>query len=168
MALPRRWRGGCGADAAPSVIPDPLCHASPTGERNPRWYAGEMAGRPTGTVTFLFTDIEGSTRLLNALGRDGYRTALEDHRSIVRDAVARHEGHEVDTQGDSFLIAFRHPSDAVRAAEEVQRGLASHEWPNDTPVRLRMGIHTADVSETGKGYVGMGVHRGARITSRSE
>src|SRR5438477_12784567 len=98
-----------------------------------------MAGRPSGTVTFLFTDIEGSTRLLTELGPDRYRTALEDHRRIVRKAVARHEGHEVDTQGDSFLVACRRASDAVPAAEEVQRALGSHTWPDDEAVRVRMG-----------------------------
>ena len=70
-----------------------------------------MAGRPSGTVTFLFSDVEGSTRLLGQLGPDRYRIALESHREIVRKAVARHEGHEVDTQGDSFLIAFRRATD---------------------------------------------------------
>jgi predicted ATPase/class 3 adenylate cyclase len=113
----------------------------------------------------MFTDIEGSTRLLNELGPDRYGTALEDHRGIVRKAVARHEGHEVDTQGDSFLIAFRRATDAVQAAEEVQRALASRSWPDDKPIRLRMGIHTAEVSDASEGYVGMGVHRGARIAA---
>src|SRR2546427_2770358 len=124
-----------------------------------------MAGRPSGTVTFLFTDIEGSTRLLTELGPDRYRIALEDHRRIVRNAVARHEGDEVDTQGDAFLVAFRRATDAVQAAVEVQRALGSHTWPDDKPVRVRMGIHTAEVSDASEGYVGIGVHRGARIAA---
>jgi len=124
-----------------------------------------MAGRPSGTVTFLFSDVEGSTRLLGQLGPDRYRIALESHREIVRKAVARHEGHEVDTQGDSFLIAFRRATDAVQAAEEIQRALSSQSWPGDKPVRVRMGIHTAEVRDAGEGYVGLGVHRGARIAA---
>jgi predicted ATPase/class 3 adenylate cyclase len=124
-----------------------------------------VAERPSGTVTFLFSDVEGSTRLLRELGPDRYRIALENHRGIVRSAVTRHEGHEVDTQGDSFLIAFRRTTDAVQAAEEIQRALSSESWPDDKPVRVRMGIHTAEVSDAGEGYVGLGVHRGARIAA---
>src|SRR2546427_10184247 len=100
-----------------------------------------MAERPSGTVTFLFTDIEGATRLVRELGADRYRTALEDHRRILRSAFARHDGHEVDTQGDSFLVAFGRATDAVQAAEEVQRDLACHHWPEDKPLLGRMGIH---------------------------
>jgi predicted ATPase/class 3 adenylate cyclase len=124
-----------------------------------------MPGRPSGTVTFLFSDVEGSTRLLGEIGPDQYRVALQNHRGIVRSAIARHEGHEVDTQGDSFLIAFRRATDAVQAAEEIQRSLASQPWPEDKPVRVRMGIHTAEVRDAGEGYVGLGVHRGARIAA---
>jgi predicted ATPase/class 3 adenylate cyclase len=122
-----------------------------------------MAERPRGTVTFLFTDIEGSTRLLHELGAERYGTALEEHRRIIRDAVARHGGHEVDTQGDAFLVAFGRATDAVLAAEEAQRDLASQPWPDKKPVLVRMGIHTTEVSDAGEGYVGVGVHRGARI-----
>jgi predicted ATPase/class 3 adenylate cyclase len=124
-----------------------------------------MAERPSGTVTFLFTDIEESTRLLRELGAERYRTALEDHRRILRGAFERHEGHEVDTEGDSFLVAFHRATDAVQAAEQGQRDLASHDWPDDKPVLVRMGIHTAEVSDASEGYVGIGVHRGARIAA---
>jgi predicted ATPase/class 3 adenylate cyclase len=121
--------------------------------------------RPSGTVTFLFTDIEGSTRLLGEIGADRYATALQDHRRLVRSAIGRHGGYEVDTQGDSFLVAFQRASDTVRAAEEAQRALAAHSWPSDMPVRVRMGIHTADITRASEGYVGIGVHRGARIAA---
>ena len=124
-----------------------------------------MAERPSGTVTFLFTDIEGSTRLLSELGADRYSTALEDHRRILRAAFARHDGHEVDTAGDSFLVAFRRASDAVLAAKEAQRDLASQPWPADKAVLVRMGIHTAEVRDASEGYVGVGVHLGARIAA---
>jgi predicted ATPase/class 3 adenylate cyclase len=124
-----------------------------------------MAERPTGTVTFLFTDIEGSTRLLAELGADRYRTALEDHRRILRNAIVRHDGHEVGTEGDSLLVAFGRATDAVQAAQEAQRDLASHAWPDDKPVRVRMGIHTGEVTDASDQYVGIGLHRGARISA---
>ena len=88
-----------------------------------------MRDLPTGTVTFLFTDIEESTQLLQELGADGYRDALESHRRLLRDVVARHGGYEVDTQGDAFFVAFKRAQDAVRAAVEAQRALAVHAWP---------------------------------------
>ena len=122
------------------------------------------AERPTGTVTFLFTDIEGSTRLLKEL-RDDYGTALSDHQRIVRDALASHEGWEIDTQGDSFFAAFRRAKDAVGAAVEAQRALAAHEWPQGTQLRVRMGMHTGEPAVGGERYVGLGVHRAARIAA---
>jgi predicted ATPase/class 3 adenylate cyclase len=123
-----------------------------------------VAQRPTGTVTFLFTDIEGSTRLLHELG-DSYRGALEDHRRLLREAFEGHAGYEVDTQGDAFFVAFSRAQDAVRAAAEAQRALAAHEWPGKKPLRVRMGIHTCEATATDNGYVGIGVHRGARVAS---
>jgi peptide/nickel transport system substrate-binding protein len=120
------------------------------------------AERPTGTVTFLFTDIEGSTRLLKQL-RDDYATALADHQRIVRDALAAHDGWEIDTQGDSFFAAFRRAKDAVGAALEIQRTLAAHEWPQGAELRVRMGMHTGEPADGGERYVGLGVHRAARI-----
>ena len=88
-----------------------------------------MAEWPTGTVTFLFTDIEGSTRLLSELGR-GYDTVLAEHQRTLRESFAAHEGREVDTQGDSFFVAFSRAGDAVASAVEAQRALAQHAWPN--------------------------------------
>ena len=90
---------------------------------------------PTGIVTFLFTDIEGSTRLLHDLG-DTYADLVTAHRRIVREAVAQHGGVEVDTQGDSFFIAFAEATAAVEAATEIQTGLASHSWPREVAVRV--------------------------------
>jgi predicted ATPase/class 3 adenylate cyclase len=119
---------------------------------------------PGGTVTFLFTDIEGSTRLLHELG-DRYRGALEDHRRLLRATFGRHGGQEVDTQGDAFFVAFERAQDAVTAAAEAQNALAAHDWPDGAPLRVRMGIHTSDVMPSAEGYVGIGVHRGARVAS---
>jgi predicted ATPase/Tfp pilus assembly protein PilF len=113
---------------------------------------------PTGTVTFLFTDIEGSTRLLRELG-DGYAEVLAEHRRALRDAWQRHEGVEVDTQGDAFFVAFARASDAVAAAAEAQVALARG------PVRVRMGLHTGEPLRAEEGYVGFDVHRAARIAA---
>jgi predicted ATPase len=111
---------------------------------------------PTGTVTFLFTDIEGSTQLLHELG-DRYADTLAEHRRLLREAFSRHGGVEVDTQGDAFFVAFTRAIDAAQAAAEAQRALS------DGRVRVRMGLHTGEPVVTGEGYVGMDVHRAARI-----
>ena len=113
---------------------------------------------PTGTVTFLFTDIEGSTRLLRELG-DGYAEVLAEHRRALREAWGRHEGVEVDTQGDAFFVAFARASDAVAAAADAQLALAGG------PVRVRMGLHTGEPLRADEGYVGFDVHRAARIAA---
>jgi predicted ATPase len=113
---------------------------------------------PAGTVTFLFTDVEGSTRLLQELG-DGYAGVLAEHRRALREAFARHGGVEVDTQGDAFFVAFAKASDALAAAEDGRAALA------DGPVRVRMGLHTGEPVATPEGYVGLDVHRAARIAS---
>ena len=102
-----------------------------------------MAGLPTGTVTFLFTDIEGSTRLLQELG-NRYAAVRDEHAAIVRRAVAEGGGVEVSTAGDSFFVAFASPQAAVRAAVAAQRSLATHDWPAGFPVRVRMGLHTGE------------------------
>jgi class 3 adenylate cyclase len=107
---------------------------------------------PTGVVTLLFTDVEGSTRLLHELG-DDYGEALQEHRRRLRVAFAEHEGVEVDTQGDAFFVAFARASDAVAAASEGQRALA------DGPIRVRMGLHTGEPGLTDEGYVGLDVHK---------
>src|SRR5437773_679392 len=117
---------------------------------------------PTGTVTFLFTDIEGSTELLDHL-RDGYATVLADQRQLLRAAIARWNGHEIDTQGDSFFVAFARAADAIEAVVDSQRALAAHDWPEDAPVRVRMGLHTGEPRLAATGYVGLDVHRAARI-----
>jgi predicted ATPase/class 3 adenylate cyclase len=113
---------------------------------------------PTGTVTFLFTDIEGSTQLLRELG-DGYAEVLAEHHRVLRDVWSRHCGVEVDTAGDSFFVAFDRASDAVAAAGDGQRSLA------DGPVRVRMGLHTGEPLLADAGYVGYDVHRAARIAA---
>jgi predicted ATPase len=115
-----------------------------------------MRTLPIGTVTFLFTDIAGSTRLLSELGED-YAEVLAEHRRLLREAFTRHGGVEVDTQGDAFFVAFARASDAVAAASEGRAALA------DGPVRVRMGIHTGEPIVTGEGYVGVDVHRAARV-----
>jgi predicted ATPase/class 3 adenylate cyclase len=117
-----------------------------------------MRELPGGTVTLLFTDIEGSTRLLDELGAR-YADVLAEHRHVLRDAFSRHGGVEVDTQGDALFVAFARASDAVAAAAAAQSGLAGG------PVRVRMGVHTGEPLVTDEGYVGMDVHRAARIMS---
>ena len=117
-----------------------------------------MRELPTGTVTFLFTDIEGSTKLLQELG-DAYVDALAEHRRVLREAFARHGGVEVDTQGDSFFAAFARATDALSAAAEVQRALEPGR------IRVRIGIHTGEPTLTDEGYVGTDVHKGARIAA---
>jgi len=114
---------------------------------------------PQGTVTFLFTDIEGSTRLLHELGPSQYADALAEHRRIVREEAAAHGGVEVDTQGDAFFIAFPTPAGAAAAAAAAREGLASG------AIRVRMGLHTGTPNATDEGYVGEDVHRGARIAA---
>src|SRR5436190_395611 len=115
-----------------------------------------MRELPSGTVTFLFTDIEGSTKLLHELG-DAYADALAEHRRALRAAFEAHGGVEVDTQGDAFFVAFARAGDALAAARQGQEALA------ESPVRVRMGVHTGEPVVTEEGYVGIDVHRAARI-----
>jgi predicted ATPase/class 3 adenylate cyclase len=121
-----------------------------------------MAELPTGTVTFLFTDIEGSTRLTQELG-DRYPAVRHEHEAVIRRAIAEGGGVEVSTEGDSFFVAFRSPVGALRAAVAAQRGLAAHEWSHGTPVRVRMGLHTGEGVLHGADYVGIDVNRASRI-----
>jgi predicted ATPase/class 3 adenylate cyclase len=123
-----------------------------------------MGKLPTGTVTLLFTDIEGSTRLLKQVGA-GYAGVLEACRHLLRTAFQQYQGHEVDTQGDSFFVAFDRATDAVAAAVAAQRALANHPWPEGTTVRVRMGLHTGEPQRTAEGYVGLDVHHAARVMS---
>jgi class 3 adenylate cyclase len=115
-----------------------------------------------GTVTFLFTDVEGSTRLAAGL-RQRYGEVLASHQRLLREAFAGAGGQEIDTQGDSFFVAFARAKDAVGAAIAAQRALAAHPWPDGSDLRVRMGIHTADPELGADRYVGLGVHRAARI-----
>jgi len=122
--------------------------------------------RPTGTVTFMFTDIEGSTRLVQQLGTERWSRLLERHRALLRSAIQRHAGVEVGTEGDGLFAAFPLPAEAIAAAAEAQRTLAEEPWPEDARIRVRMGLHTGegrlDADET---YVGADVHRAARIAA---
>jgi predicted ATPase/class 3 adenylate cyclase len=121
--------------------------------------AGRQAKLPSGTVTLLFTDIEGSTRLIDELGEDGYVETLAEHRRLLRSAFSAHGGVEVDTQGDAFLYAFTDPVEALAAASLGHQALASG------PVTVRMGLHTAEPLLTGEGYAGRELHRAARIAA---
>lgn len=121
-----------------------------------------MADLPRGAVTFLFTDIEGSTRLVKQL-RDRYGEVLGAHQRLLREAFARHGGHELDTQGDAFFVAFASARDAVLAAVEGQRAISGYPWLDGAPVRVRMGVHTGQASPVEGRYTGIAVHRAARI-----
>jgi DNA-binding SARP family transcriptional activator/streptogramin lyase len=126
--------------------------------------ATRRSGRvPTGTVTFLFTDIEGSTRLVHELG-DRYRELLEQHHRLVRTAFGEHGGEEIDSQGDAFFFAFRRARDAVRGAVEVQRRFAEARWPNGATIRIRVGIHTGEPGLAETIYHGLDVVLAVRIS----
>ena len=124
-----------------------------------------MPNLPSGTVTFLFSDIEGSTALLKQVGDDRYARLLADHRQILRDAFGAREGQEIDTQGDAFFYSFPRARDAVAAAVEAQRGLASYQWPDGVTVRVRIGLHTGEPAMGEEGYTGLDVVRAARIAA---
>jgi WD40 repeat protein/class 3 adenylate cyclase len=117
---------------------------------------------PSGTVTFLFTDIQGSTQLLSQLG-DRYATLLDEHHQLMRATFNQWNGQEIDTQGDAFFVSFPRATQAVSAVVEIQRALAQLQWPDDVEVRVRMGLHTGEPLVAHTGYVGMDVHRAARI-----
>ena len=125
---------------------------------------GTAVAFPGGTVTFLFTDIEGSTALLQRLG-DDYTQVVADHRRLLRGVFQEADGREVDTQGDAFFYSFTRARDAVRAAVDGQRALAGHSWPQGAEVRVRMGLHTGEPTVGDEGYVGLDVVRAARICS---
>lgn len=122
----------------------------------------DFPGLPEGTVTFLFTDIEGSTDLLKQL-RDQYASLLADQRKILRDVFSSWNGQEVDTQGDAFFYSFMRATEAVEGAVEAQKALARHPWPDGVEVHVRMGLHTGEPLVAEEGYVGIDVHRAARI-----
>jgi class 3 adenylate cyclase len=125
---------------------------------------GHVGAAPGGTITFLFSDIEGSTELVARLG-DAYADVLSDHRRILRGNAADHRGQEIDTQGDSFFFSFPRARDAVAAAVAAQRELAEHPWPDGVQLRVRMGIHTGEPSVADEGFVGLDVVRAARIAA---
>jgi class 3 adenylate cyclase len=124
-----------------------------------------MSQLPGGTVTFVFTDIEGSTRLLQELGDDDYGRVSGDHRRLVREAFGAHGGTEIDTQGDAFFFSFPRARDAVAAAVDAQRALHEHQWPGGREVLVRMGIHTGEPQLGDEGYLGIDVVRAARISA---
>jgi class 3 adenylate cyclase len=123
-----------------------------------------MPELPSGTLTFLFTDIEGSTRLLQEL-RGGYAQVLADHHRLLRAAFGEWGGQELHSQGDAFFVAFPRARDAIGAAVAAQRALAAHPWPDGLAVRVRMGLHTGEPSLSEAGLVSLAVHRAARISS---
>jgi class 3 adenylate cyclase/DNA-binding CsgD family transcriptional regulator len=122
-----------------------------------------MRDLPTGTVTFLFSDIEGSTRLLKELGRERYGQVLALHNEVLRGAFAAEGGTEIDRQGDAFFFVFRSAGSAVAAAVAAQRAMTEAAWPEDGRVRVRIGLHTGEASVSGDGYVGFAVHQAARL-----
>src|ERR671919_2066602 len=122
---------------------------------------------PAGTVTFVFSDVEGSTELLKRLG-DRYGELLSEHRRIVREVFGAHAGVEIDAQGDAFFFAFARARDAVAAAVEAQRAHAEHAWPEGERVRVRMGLHTGEPAVGDEGYLGLDVVRAARICTAGQ
>jgi predicted ATPase/class 3 adenylate cyclase len=119
--------------------------------------------RPIGTITFLFSDIEGSTQHLADLGAERYGALLATHRTLLRDVFTRHAGHDFGGAGDSMFVAFTSAHDALRGALDAQLALANHAWPDDRPLRVRMGLHTCEATSVADDYVGIGVHRASRI-----
>ena len=122
-----------------------------------------MRTLPQGTVTFLFSDVEGSTKLSQTLGDVAWAGLLETHRVLMRQAFTAHAGLEVDTQGDAFFVVFTRATDAVAAAMNAQHSLAAHAWPADGRVRVRIGLHTGEAVARDKHYIGQEVHRASRI-----
>src|SRR6266545_3477994 len=122
-----------------------------------------MTTKPTGTITLLFSDIEDSTSRLAEIGAEQYNEALEEHRRILRGAIARHAGHQFGATGDALFVAFGSVQDAIRSAVAAQCALNDHAWPGSRPLRVRMGLHTCEAISTADDYVGIGVHRASRI-----
>ena len=121
-----------------------------------------MPEAPRGTVTFLFSDIEHSTRLLQQLG-ERYAEVLAAYRRLLRQALQAWDGYEIDTAGDGFFAAFQRATHAVAAAVAAQRAFAVYDWPESAPVRVRLGLHTGEPTLTAGGFIGLDVHRAARI-----
>ena len=142
--------------AEPTRSPAPVRRAEPR--------LASVATLPTGTVTFLYADLEGSTRLVGRLG-DAYPRMLAEARGILRRATADARGHEIDCRGDEYFAAFGDANAAVAAAFAVQRGFAAHEWPDGADVRVRIGVHTGTPTLEEDGYMGIDVHRAVRLAS---
>jgi class 3 adenylate cyclase len=147
------------------VEDDPMAESSPFAFPNE---AGQkrtiMRALPTGTVTLLFSDVEGSTLLLQQLG-ERYASVLSECRDLLRTAFSEHHGHEVDTQGDGFFVVFARATDAIAAVVAIQRALLAHTWQNGAAVSVRIGLHTGEPTRTAEGYIGLDVHHAARIMS---
>ena len=124
-----------------------------------------MPNLPSGTVTFLFSDIEGSTSLLKRLGDARYSELLATHRRLMRDTFARQGGQEIDTQGDAFFYSFPRARDGVAAAVAVQQAHARESWPDGVAVRLRIGLHTGEPAVGDEGYTGLDVVRASRLAA---
>jgi class 3 adenylate cyclase len=124
-----------------------------------------MPNLPTGTVTFVFSDIEGSTALMKELGDEAYTQLLAIHRRLVRETFAPRNGQEIDTQGDAFFYSFVRAREAVSAAVDAQRSHADQAWPHDATVRMRLGLHTGEPAVGDEGYTGLDVVRAARIAA---
>jgi class 3 adenylate cyclase len=124
-----------------------------------------MSQLPGGTVTFVFTDIEGSTRLLQELGDEAFGRVSSDHRRLVRETFGARGGTEIDTQGDAFFFSFPRARDAVAAAVDAQRALRDHEWPDGRELSVRIGVHTGEPHVGEEGYLGLDVVRAARISA---
>src|SRR6266516_3118063 len=137
---------------------------APMGRLFSDWRRSRVPDTPAGTITLLFTDIEGSTLLLQHVGEQ-YSRVLAQCRQVLRTAFQQSHGHEVDTQGDAFFFAFARATAAVSAAVAAQRNLASHAWPEGAAVRVRIGLHTGEPQRTADGYVGLDVHLAARLMS---
>ncbi len=121
-----------------------------------------MAELPTGTVTFLFTDVEGSTALAHRLAHD-FQDVLVEHRNLVRSAVEESNGVEIDVRGDEFFVAFEDAAGAARASIAAQRAISTHDWPENAQLRIRTGMHTGEAIYADKDYLGVDVHKAARI-----
>ncbi len=124
--------------------------------------SGDSTDLPTGTVTLLLTDIEGSTGLVQEMGED-YPTALEQVRDLIRQAVAAHEGYEVDSRADEFFAAFARARDGIEAAIDIQRRMSESSWPQDRQIRVRIGLNSGSPAVTDTGYVGLAVNVMARV-----
>src|SRR5918998_1693454 len=124
-----------------------------------------MPNLPSGTVTFVFSDIEGSTSLLKRLGDERYAEVLRTHRRIMRETFGAHHGQEIDTQGDAFFYSFPRARDAVAAAVDVQRAHEHEAWPEGVSVRIRLGLHTGEPAVGDEGYTGLDVVRASRIAA---